>query len=62
MTDAANGPISPNSAMLMATAPEMTARFQPNSLSSGTIRMPGVARMPAVTSRTVNVTAATTHP
>ena len=31
IADAANGPISPNSAMLMATAAEMTARLQPNS-------------------------------
>ena len=36
----------------------MTARFQPNSASSGTISTPGVARMPAVISRTTNVTAA----
>ena len=61
ITDAANGPISPKSAMLIATAAEITARFQPNSVSSGTIRMPGVARMPAVTSSTMKVTAATTQ-
>ena len=53
--------MSPNSAMLMATASEMTARLQPNSVSSGTIRMLGVARMPAVTSTTTNVVAATTQ-
>ena len=53
--------MSPNSAMLMATAAEITARLQPNSASSGTIRMPGVARMPAVTSSTTKVTAATTQ-
>ena len=47
--------------MLIATAAEITARLQPNSLSSGTISTPGVARMPAVTSSTTNVTAATTH-
>ena len=47
--------------MLMATAPEMAARLQPNSASSGTIRSPGVARMPAVDSSTRKVTAATTH-
>ena len=59
MSDAANGPISPNRAMLMAMAPEMAARLQPNSPSSGTIRMPGVARTPAVISSTRKVTAAT---
>ena len=31
IADAANGPMSPNSAMLMATAAEMAARLQPNS-------------------------------
>ena len=62
MTDAANGPMRPKSAMLIATAPEITVRFQPNSASSGTIRMPGVARMPAVTSSTRNVTPATIQP
>ena len=59
ITDAANGPIKPNSAMLIATAPEMTARLHPNSPSSEIIRTPGVARIPAVTSRTTKVTRAT---
>jgi hypothetical protein len=48
--------------MLMATAAEIVARLQPNSASSGTISTPGVARIPAVTTTTRNVTAATTHP
>ena len=51
INDAANGPISPNSAILIAMAPEIAARLQPNSRSKGTIRMAGVARMPAVESR-----------
>jgi hypothetical protein len=59
MVEAANGPISPKSAMFTATAPEMTARLQPNSCSSGTMNKPGVARTPAVMSSTTKVTAAT---
>ena len=59
ITDAANGPMRPKSAMLIATASEMTARLQPNSASSGTISTPGVARTPAVTSRTTKVAPAT---
>ena len=47
--------------MLTAIAAEMTARLQPNSLSSGTMNRPGVARTPAVMSSTTKVTAATTH-
>ena len=61
ITAAANGPISPNSAMLIATANEIAVRFHPNSVSSGTIRTPGVARTPAPTSRITKVTAATTQ-
>ena len=61
IADAANGPISPNRAMLMATAAEIAARLQPNSASSGTISTPGVARMPAVTIRMTKVTAAMTQ-
>ena len=45
--------------MLIATAPEITVRLHPNSASSGTIRMPGVARTPAVISSTTKVTSAT---
>jgi hypothetical protein len=37
----------------------MTARFHPNSDSSGTMNSPGVARMPEVISITTKVTAAT---
>jgi hypothetical protein len=48
--------------MLIATAPEMTARLQPNSVSSDTMRTPGVALMPAVTSRMTKVTVATIQP
>ena len=40
---------------------EITVRLQPNSLSSGMMRMPGVARIPAVTSSTPKVTSATTQ-
>ena len=59
MADAAKGPIRPKSAMLIATAAEMTVRLQPNSCSSGTISRAGVARTPAVMISTVNVTIAT---
>ena len=62
ITAAANGPIKPNSAMLTATANEIAVRFHPNSVSSGTISTPGVARTPAPTSRITKVTPATTHP
>ena len=48
-------------AMLIATATEMEALDQPNSLSRGTMSTPGVARIPAVTKSTMKVTAATTH-
>jgi hypothetical protein len=47
--------------MLIAMAPEMAAVVQPNSCSSGTIRMLGVARIPAVTSKIRKVTPATTQ-
>ena len=61
ITEAAKGPIKPNSAMLIATAAEIAARLQPNSLSSGTIMMLGVARIPAVTSRIPKVSNAMNH-
>ena len=61
MSAAANGPVNPNKRRLMKTAKEMTARFQPNSCSSGTISTPGVARNPAAPMRATNVTAATIH-
>jgi hypothetical protein len=61
MSDAANGPMRPYSAMLIAMAAEMPVRLQSNSVSSGTISTPGVARTPLVTMSTRNVTAATTQ-
>ena len=61
IADAANGPRRPNNAILRATAAEIAARLHPNSVSSGTMSRPGVARMPAVTSSTTKVTAATTQ-
>src|SRR5579862_7584761 len=61
ITDAANGPMTPNSAMLTAIDAEMVVRLQPNSVSSGTMNSPGVARTPAVTSMTTKVTTATTQ-
>jgi hypothetical protein len=62
MSAAANGPKSPNSKMRKAKADEICASLQPNSFSRGTIITPGVPIAPAVTSRTRNVTATTTHP
>ena len=59
MSAAAKGPVNPNNTRLMKTANEMTARFQPNSFCSGTIKTPGVARNPAAPMRATNVTAAT---
>ena len=38
---------------------EIVARDQPNSVSSGTIKTPGVARSPAATSKVTKVTPAT---
>ena len=61
MIAAANGPIAPYSNRLIPIAKEIVARDQWNSCSSGTIRMPGVARTPAVTTTATKVTAATTQ-
>jgi len=61
MKAAAKGPIRPKRTRLMETAPEISARFQPNSCWSGTIRTPGVARVPAAASRVTKVTPATIH-
>ena len=61
ITDAAKGPINPNSAMLTAMDAEIIARLQPNSPSSGTMNRPGVARTPEVISKTRKVTMAITH-
>ena len=58
---AANGPISPNSTRLTATANEMVLRLQWNSCSNGTMRMPGVERTPAPSSNVRNVAPATTQ-
>ena len=58
---AANGPVRPKRMRLIETATEITARFQPNSFSRGTISTPGVARKPAEPSRAMNVTTATTQ-
>jgi hypothetical protein len=58
ITEAANGPINPNNAMLTAIDAEITARLHPNSCSSGTMNSPGVARTPAVISITTKVTRA----
>ncbi len=56
---AANGPISPNSTMLMEMAKEMVVRLQPNASSSGTMSTLGVARMPTPVSSVTKMTAAT---
>ena len=61
MAAAANGPINPNSARLIASASEMVVRVQPKLRSSGTIMTLGVARIPAVTSMIRNVTAIAIH-
>jgi hypothetical protein len=59
--EAAKGPMQQKRAMLIAIAKEMEAFDQPNSFSSGIISTPGVARIPAVTSSTRKVEAATIH-
>ena len=61
MAAAANGPVSPNSARLRAKAREIDVRVQPKVRSKGTIMTLGVARVPAVTSMTRNVTPITTQ-
>ena len=61
MTAAANGPISRKRNMLIPIAKEIVARDQPNSLSSGTISTPGVARRPAATKQGQKRDAATTQ-
>ena len=45
--------------MFSPIAKEIVARDHPNSVSSGTIRTPGVARSPAATSKVRKVTPAT---
>ena len=54
MSAAANGPIKPKSAMLIATASEIVAADQPISRSIGSISTPGVERIPAAVSSTRN--------
>ena len=54
---AANGPVSPYSAMPIEMASEIVPRLQPNSCSSGSIITLGVARVPAAHSRIRNTTA-----
>jgi hypothetical protein len=44
---------------LIDTASEMVARDQPNSPSRGTIRTPGVERIPDAASRVMKATAKT---
>src|SRR5882757_5313334 len=56
---AANGAVSPNSAMLIAMASEMVPTDQPNSARSGSISTPGVARNAAAPTRARKVAAAT---
>ena len=58
MIAAANGPTAPYSNKLTPIAKEIVARDQPNSASNGTIRTPGAARTPAVSSATTKITAA----
>jgi hypothetical protein len=56
---AANGAVSPYSAMLSATAAEIVDTDQPNSARSGSISTPGTARNAAAPTSARNVTAAT---
>ena len=56
---AAKGPVRPKRTRLIETATEISARLQPNSLSRGTIRTPGVERKPADARSTRKVTPAT---
>ncbi|MNY74445.1 hypothetical protein D3C86_2134850 [compost metagenome] len=62
MKAAANGPSKPKSTRRMASANEISAFDQPNSVSSGLIRTPADPIAPAVASMTRNVTAATAQP
>jgi hypothetical protein len=59
---AENGPDSPMTTRLMATAAEIVARLHPNSSCSGTISTPGTARNAADASSAVNPAPATTQP
>ncbi len=59
---AANGPISPKSAMLIATATEIVAVVQPMSRSMGAMSTPGADRMPAEIKSTQNDSATMNQP
>ena len=59
MKAAANGAIKPKSNTFTAMEIEISSRRQPNASSSGTTNTEGVARTPAVTTRTKKVTNAT---
>ena len=59
---AEKGAISPNSTRLIEIASDTWSTRQPNSSSSGPIRMVGVARTPEATSRATNAAPATTQP
>src|SRR3954449_4849353 len=59
MSAAANGAVSPYSAMFTATAAEMVDTDQPNSACSGSISTPGTARNAAAPTSARKVTAAT---
>ncbi len=62
MSAAVNGPISPNSTMLIATANEIVAADQCMSVSIGSISTPGVERIPAAESIVRNPSATATYP
>ncbi|MCY1238405.1 hypothetical protein D9M72_511420 [compost metagenome] len=62
MNDAANGPSRPNRQRRIASASEIWAFDQPNSVSSGLISTPAEPIAPAVDSMTRKVTAATAQP
>ena len=61
MIAAANGPTAPYSSRLTPIAKEIVARDQPNSASNGTIKTPGAARTPAVSSATTKTSPAMTQ-
>ncbi len=61
MRAAANGAVSPYSAMLTATAADTVVVDHPNSSRSGSTRTPGTARNAAAPTRARNVTPATHH-
>ena len=61
ITRPSSGPARPNRSTLIETAKPIVARFQPNSASSGRIRMPGSDRTAAAVKRQTKVTASTTQ-